>query len=168
MPAGTYRERGQHQRPHTFPQSPNRRDRRTAHRLRQQQPSPALSCRYQEAQPAAHHAEFVHPGCPVSVGGQPYFASTSRDRTVRIWEPSTGAEVARIPLRTEVFWLGCEQDALMGIFGNGEVRRWDIHLLNATPEQLGQMRSDFFPAERLDEVGVTVAWEGLDAFSGEP
>ncbi|HNH47300.1 MAG TPA: hypothetical protein PKY30_09695, partial [Myxococcota bacterium] len=76
--------------------------------------------------------------------------------------------VARIPLRTEVFWLGCDDDTLVGIFGNGEVRRWDVRLLNAGPEQLGQMRRDLFPAERLDEAGVTVAWEGLEAFSAEP
>lgn len=77
-------------------------------------------------------------------------------------------EVARIPLRTEVFWLGCETDVLVGIFGNGEVRRWDARLLNAGAEQLGQMRSDVFPAERLDGAGVSVVWEGLEAFSGEP
>ncbi len=117
---------------------------------------------------ATNHAEIVHPSCPITVGGRPYFASTSRDRTVRIWEPVSGTEVARIPLRTEVFWLGCDPDALVGIFGNGEVRRWDARLLNADAEQLGQMRSDVFPAERLDGAGVSVVWEGLEAFSSEP
>jgi len=71
----------------------------------------------------------------VSSNGQ-WIASTGSDKTVRVWNASTGAEIFRIPLEADGSVIAFSKDSkyLVSSDQNGDIDIWDISVM-AAPEK---------------------------------